>query len=424
MNIYLVVILAILIVDYILDIAADTLNVKRIRTELPAEFKGYYDPEKYRRSQQYLKENTRFATVADSILTPVTIAFILLGGFNLVDRFARSFNWGPVATGLVFAGALTLISQAIRIPFSAYRTFIIEERYGFNKTTVKTFITDILKKWLLGAVIGGALFAVVLWLFREAGAWAWLWCWGIITVCIVFFTFIAPVVIMPLFNKFVPLEDGALKEAIERYAESQRFKLAGVFTMDASRRTAKTNAFFTGFGRFRRIALFDTLIQKHSVDELVSVLAHEIGHYKKKHVIVSLMISIGTTGLMLFILSLFINNGELFRAFGMEHLSVYASIFFFAFLFAPIQMIVSIFSNMLSRKHEYRADEFAARTYGRPESMITALKKLAVDNLSNLTPHPLKVFLSYSHPPVLQRIYALQKFGESVDSGSAHSRKG
>ncbi|MBU0734298.1 MAG: M48 family metallopeptidase [Pseudomonadota bacterium] len=407
--VFLVIILAILIGDYLLNLIVDIQNVRYLRTDLPEEFSGYYDREKYRKSQEYLKENTRFGFVTDSITTPVTIGFILFGGFNLIDQFARSFHLGAILTGLIFAGILVFASQILSIPFSIYRTFVIEEKYGFNKTTPKTFVLDIVKTWVLAAVIGGILFSGVLWFFEETGPLAWVYCWIAVTLFQVFLIFIAPVVIMPIFNKFVPLEDGELKSAIEGYAKGQDFKLKGVFTMDGSRRSTKSNAFFTGFGRFRRIVLFDTLIEKHTKDELVSVLAHEMGHYKKRHVLKSIVISILTTGLMFFILSIFINNRELFAAFRMEHTSIYASLFFFGFLYVPIDMILSVFGNMLSRRHEYEADDYAVTTYRKPQSMIAALKKLSVDNLSNLTPHPFKVILTYSHPPVLERIKAIRR---------------
>ena len=407
--VFLVIILAILIGDYLLNLIVDIQNVRYLRTDLPEEFSGYYDREKYRKSQEYLKENTRFGFVTDSITTPVTIGFILFGGFNLIDQFARSFHLSAILTGLIFAGILVFASQILSIPFSIYRTFVIEEKYGFNKTTPKTFVLDIVKTWVLATVIGGILFSGVLWFFEETGPLAWVYCWIAVTLFQVFLIFIAPVVIMPIFNKFVPLEDGELKSAIEGYAKGQDFKLKGVFTMDGSRRSTKSNAFFTGFGRFRRIVLFDTLIEKHTKDELVSVLAHEMGHYKKRHVLKSIVISILTTGLMFFILSIFINNRELFAAFRMEHTSIYASLFFFGFLYVPIDMILSVFGNMLSRRHEYEADDYAVTTYRKPQSMIAALKKLSVDNLSNLTPHPFKVILTYSHPPVLERIKAIRR---------------
>lgn len=409
MNTYLLIILIIIVGDYLLDFIVETLNVKHVKTELPKEFEDYYDAEKYKKAQDYLKETTRFGIITATITTPITLAFILIGGFNYVDQIARGFQLSPIPTGLIFAGILMFASQILSIPFSVYSTFVIEEKYGFNLTTVKTFILDILKSWLLIAIIGGIVFSIILWFFAKAGDLAWIYCWLVVVLVQLVLTFIAPVVIMPLFNKFFPLDDSELKTAIENYAKSQKFKLKGVFTMDASKRSSKSNAFFTGFGRFRRIVLFDTLIKKHTVDELVSVLAHEMGHYKKKHILKSILLSIITTGLMFFILSLFINNEGLFSAFKMAHTSIYASLFFFAFLYTPINLVISIFSKILSRKHEYEADLYASTTYGKSESMISALKKLTVDNLSNLTPHPLNVFLNYSHPPVLERIQAMRK---------------
>ena len=409
MNIYLIIILFIILGNHLLNIFVETANVRYAQTELPEEYKDFYDAEQYKKAQNYLKENTRFEIITDAITTPIIIVFILIGGFNSVDQYARSFQFGPIPTGLIFAAILMLASQIIAIPFSIYSTFVIEEKYGFNRTTLRTFVLDILKSWLLAAIIGGVVFSIVLWLFGKAGNWAWAYCWVVVVVFQIVLTFLAPVFIMPLFNKFYPLEEGELKMRIEDYARSQHFKMKGVFKMDASKRSTKSNAFFTGLGRFRRIVLFDTLIERHTVDELVSVLAHEMGHYKKRHILKAVFILILTTGLIFFVLSLFINNEGLFSAFKMQNTSIYASLFFFAFLYAPINMVVSVLSNMLSRKHEYEADVYAVSTYGRPASMISALKKLTVDNLSNLTPHPLKVFLSYSHPPVLKRIKAIRR---------------
>ncbi len=409
MNLYLFIILTILLTGYFLNIVVENLNLRNISTNLPAEFEGYYDGEKYTQSQNYLKETTRFDLITDTVFSTLTIAFILVGGFNWFDRFARSFGFGEIAGGLIFTGVLLLVSNILHIPFSAYATFVIEEKFGFNKTTVKTFILDILKSWFLTALIGGILFAVILWLFGKMGDWAWLYCWGAVTLFQIFLMFIAPVVIMPLFNKFTPIENGELKQAIEDYAGRQQFKIKGIFTMDGSRRSTKSNAFFTGFGKFRRIVLFDTLIEKHTTDELISVLAHEIGHYKKRHILKHLLISIATSGFMFYILSLFLNNRDLFDAFRMEHLSIYASLVFFGFLYAPIDMILGVFGNIFSRKNEYEADSFAVSTCGKTAPLINALKKLSVDNLSNLTPHPLKVFLSYSHPPILERIKKIRR---------------
>ena len=419
MNFFLAFILVILVGDYFLDLIVGTLDVRHVKTQLPEEFRGFYDAEKYEKSQKYLKDNTRFGLVTDSIVTPVTIAFILVGGFNDVDRFARGFNLGPIPTGLIFVGSLLLASNLLSLPFSIYRTFVIEERYGFNRTTPGTFVLDILKGWLLAAVIGGIVFSGVIWFFQETGTWAWLYCWMAVTVFQVFLMFLAPVVILPLFNKFEPLEEGDLKKAIETYARSQGFKMKGIFTMDGSRRSTKSNAFFTGFGKYRRIVLLDTLVQRHTVEELVSVLAHEMGHYRKRHIAKGVLLSILSMGLMFFILSWFICNPRLFEAFQMQHTSIYASLLFFGFLYSPIVVVLSVFGNMLSRRYEYEADAYSIRTFGKQESMISALKRLSVDNLSNLTPHPLKVFLSYSHPPVLERIRAIRRV--TSNSGLPHA---
>ncbi|MBW1850142.1 MAG: M48 family metallopeptidase [Deltaproteobacteria bacterium] len=409
MNYYFVIILVILIGTYLLDLIVDTANVRHVKTDLPEEFEGYYDETKYKKSQEYLRENTRFGIISSSITTPITIAFIVFGGFNIVDQFVRKLNLDSIPSGLIFVGLLVLVSQLIHIPLSIYDTFVIEEKYGFNKTKPKTFVMDILKTWLLVAVIGAIVLASVLWFFEKIGPWAWLYCWFAVTVFQILLLFVAPVVIMPFFNKFEPLEEGKLKKAIEDYANSQDFKMKGVFKMDGSKRSTKTNAFFTGFGKSRRIVLFDTLIERHSAEELVSILAHEMGHYKKRHMVKSIVLAILTTGLMFYVLSLFINNTELFAAFRMQETSIYASLFFFGFLYTPIDMIFSIFGNILSRGYEYKADAYAVESYKKPESMIITLKKLSTDNLSNLTPHPLKVFLSYSHPPVLKRIQAIRR---------------
>jgi len=408
MNKYLIFIIAILVGKYLLTQIVETLNVRHASPILPDEFKGFYDEQQYKKSQNYLKETTWFSLIKATIMIVLTLLFILCGGFNYIDSLARGFGLKPILTGLIFAGILMCISSLLGIPFSAYRTFVIEERYGFNKTTLKTFITDFIKSFIISTVIGGIIFGVVIWFFMSAGNYAWLYCWIGVTLFQVFLIFIAPVVIMPLFNKFIPLEDGELKAAIEEYAAKENFKMRGIFKIDASKRSTKSNAFFTGFGKYRRIALYDTLIQKHTVGELVSILAHEIGHYKKKHILKHMATAILASGGMFFILSFFIENPGLFAAFKMQETSIYASLIFFGFLYTPINMILSIVANVVSRKHEYEADRFAVETYKKPEAFILALKKLTVDNLSNLTPHPLKIFMNYSHPPVLQRIKRLR----------------
>ncbi len=409
MNPYLIFILAVLLLGYLLNIIVSILEVRSLAPELPAEFNDVYDEEKYSKSQQYTRVTTRFSVIQDSFMTLVTLIFILAGGFNWIDLMARDFGLGAIGTGLLFTGILMLLSSIIGLPFSIYSTFVIEERFGFNKTTPKTFVLDMLKGILLSVVIGGPVLAAVLWFFLAAGAQAWLYCWLAITGFTLVLQFLAPVLIMPLFNKFTPLEDGELKEKITDYAQAQQFAMKGIYTMDGSKRSTRLNAFFTGFGRFRRIVFFDTLVDKLNPGEIVAVLAHEMGHFKHKHIFKMMGASILQMGIMFYILSLFLGNERLFAAFGMEHISVYAGLIFFGFLYSPVSTILSIFFNVFSRKHEYEADAWAVTTTGQMQDMINGLKKLSVHNLSNLTPHPFNVFVNYSHPPVLQRIMAIKE---------------
>jgi len=409
MNIYAIIILATLLFSFVLNIITELLNLRALRDDLPPEFKDVFDPEAYKKSQDYTRVTTRFELLTSTFGLAVTLVFWFTGGFNYLDQIVRQWDLHPILTGLAYIGILVFAKALITLPFSIYSTFVIEERFGFNTMTPKTFILDLLKGVLLAVLLGGPLLAGVLAFFQYAGALAWLYCWLAVTVFALFVQFIAPTWIMPLFNKFTPLEKGELRDAIMDYARSVKFSLKNVFVMDGSKRSTKSNAFFTGFGKNKRIALFDTLIEKHTVPELVAVLAHEIGHYKKKHIIQGLLISIAHTGVMFYLLSIFISHKGLFDAFYMEHVSIYAGLIFFGMLYSPIEMILSVFMQIFSRKNEYEADRFAAETTDDPHSMIAALKKLSRDNLSNLTPHPVYVFLNYSHPPVLQRIRALRE---------------
>jgi len=408
MQSYLILILLFLIFSFVANSVVDYLNLKHISPEVPDEFKELYNPEKYAKSQNYLRDKTRTSFIFESCGTLLILGFILGGGFNSIDLWSRQFGFNAYWTGLLFIGALSVLMQLFNLPFSLYQTFVIEERYGFNRTTLKTYILDMLKGIIVTGVIGAPIFCLILWFFESLGSRAWLWAWLAITLVQVFLTFIAPVWITPLFNKFIPLEPSELKTRIEEYCLKQDFQIQGVFKMDGSKRTSKANAYFTGFGKFKRIILFDTLIEKHTVQELVSVLAHEIGHYKMRHIQGRMILAFLFTGLYLFLLSFFIKNPALFAAFKMDTLSTYASFVFFGIIYTPISMILGIFSSFLSRKFEYEADRYAVTTYKDPQSMISALKKLSADTLSNLTPHPLKVVLEYSHPPVLDRIKAIR----------------
>lgn len=409
MNIFVIIILAAILVDFILGIVSNRLNLKALSKELPSEFNDVYDRETYAKSQEYTRINTRFGFIVGTFDLVLLLGFWFSGGFNWLDQWARSFDLGIIWTGLIFIGALAIGKMIISMPFGLYSTFVIEERFGFNKTTAKTYITDLLKGLLLSVLLGAPLLAGIIAFFEYGGTWAWMYAWLAVTSFSLVMQYIAPTWIMPIFNKFEPLENGELRQAIEEYADGVNFPLQGIYVMDGSKRSSKSNAFFTGFGKNKRIALFDTLIENHTTEELVAVLAHEIGHYKKKHIVKNMSISILQTGIMFGLLSVFLQVPALFDAFFMDQMSVYAGLLFFGMLYSPIESILGIFMQKMSRAHEYEADEFAATTIHEKEEMVNVLKKLSKDNLSNLTPHPFYVFLNYSHPPALKRIEAIRK---------------
>ncbi len=414
MNLWLVAILFIIFASYLLDLVVSLLNIRALDPALPKEFQRIYNEQEYQNSQKYTRANTSLSLVTNSFSTIFTVIFLLCGGFNYVDIWVRSFGLGQIATGLLFIGSLALLSFMTHLPFSIYSIFVIEERFGFNRTTLKTFILDILKSGLLAIVLGAPLLALILWFFDNTGEFDWLYCWfGVVAFTIVM-QFLAPVLIMPLFNKFTPLENSSLRDKILNYAKQEHFKLQGIFTMDGSKRSSKLNAFFTGFGKFRKIVFYDTLMEKLTEVEIVAVLAHEMGHFKLGHIVKMLFASIVQTGIMFYLLSIFLKNREIAHAFFMTNASTYSSLIFFAFLFSPINLLVSILFNAFSRRNEFQADRYAARTTGSSEELISSLKKLSQANLSNLTPHPLMVFVHYSHPPVLERIKKLRQFNGNL----------
>ncbi|UCF89737.1 MAG: M48 family metallopeptidase, partial [Desulfobacterales bacterium] len=336
MNLIALLILFTLLFDFVLHGLADYLNLKTIRSDLPEPFQGVYDADRYRQSQEYLRVNTRFGWITAAFNVVVIIVFWFGKGFPLVDDWVRSLGWGPILTGLVYVGLLASIKAVLSIPFSLYETFVIEERFGFNQTSGLTFLMDLLKGLLLAIVLGAPLLAGILAFFEYAGANAWWYCWIAVTLYMLGVQFIAPNWIMPLFNRFTPLEEGELKSAILSYAQTINYSVEDVYVMDGSRRSGKSNAFFTGFGKHKRIVLFDTLVRQHTVPELVAILAHEMGHSKKRHVLQMMVAGMLQTGIMLFLVSFFISYPGLFEAFFMERKSVYAGIIFFALLYAPL----------------------------------------------------------------------------------------
>ena len=395
-----------------LDFIATLLNLKALSPELPAEFRDVFDADRYAKSQAYTRESARFEIIHSIYSLGVLLVFWFLGGFGWLDQFSRSLISGDIPAGLVFLGLLFVGHLLLHLPFSIYDTFVIEEKFGFNKTTPKTFAMDQVKSIILAAVIGLPFAAGILWIFGNV-ANAWLWAWGFFVAFQLFVTWLAPTLILPLFNKFTPMEDGPLRQAIQAMATKCGFPLGEISVMDGSKRSTKANAFFTGFGKNKKIALYDTLVAEQEQDELVAVLAHEIGHFKLKHIVQRLVVSMLQAGVLFYLLGLAVNpNGafsrELFDAFGVADISPHVGLVLFGLLFSPASRILGIASNAWSRKHEFEADAFAANATGKPESLVSALKKLSAKNLSNLTPHPFRVFLDHSHPPVLVRIEALR----------------
>jgi len=412
-KILFITILLIVILDFLVERILDYLNTTRWSNDLPAELEGIYDSERYRKSQLYLKANHKFSQLTEAFNFFLVVAMLLLGGFAFLDSFIRQYTTNPILLALMFFGMLGFVADILGTPFSVYATFVIEERFGFNKTTVKTFILDKLKGLLLAALIGGGLLALVVWIYGITGQWFWLIAWGVISFFTLFMTLFYSNIIVPLFNKQTPLEPGELRDAIETFAVKTGFKLKNIFVIDGSKRSTKANAYFSGLGRKKRIVLYDTLIKDHSTEELVAVLAHEIGHYKKKHTLKGMVVSVVHTGLMLFILSRFLGSPYLSGALGASEPSFHLSVLAFGILYTPISIFLGMLMNVFSRKHEFEADRFSATNYNG-KSLGDALIRLSVNNLSNLRPHPAYVFFYYSHPPLLKRLQAINAEGSPL----------
>ena len=407
MNFIAVIILSVLVLDFCLNLIADILNLGNLSSVLPEAFQVTYDDERYAKSQAYLKVNTRFDWLVSAVNLFFLLCFWFLGGFNRLDIYVRGFGKGPVFTGILFIILLMVFRSVLNLPFGIFHTFVIEERFGFNKTTWKTYVLDRIKGIILALIIGLPLLTGVLAFFEYVGTNAWWYCWLVVILFGMVIRYVGPTWIMPLFNKFSPLEDGELKQALFSLAERIEFPLRNVFLMDGSRRSSKSNAFFTGFGRNKRIVLFDTLVEKTTVSELVAVLGHEMGHYKLKHIWTSTIIGILHSGVLFFLLSLFISLPPLFDAFFMDSVSVYGGMIFFGMLYSPVEILLGLLMQEYSRRNEFQADRFAVEKTKNPHALANALKKLSAQNLSNLTPHPFYVMLNYSHPPILKRIEAL-----------------
>ncbi|MEQ6122067.1 M48 family metallopeptidase [Reichenbachiella sp. MALMAid0571] len=394
--------------DFLFDKTLSYLNDKNRKLPIPASLEGIYDEEQYKKSQEYHKVSNNFSILTSSISFILTMGMLYFGIFGWLDGCLRSVAPIDLIASLYFFGILYFVSDIVTIPFQLYSTFVIEEKFGFNKTTVKTFVMDKIKGYVMTLIIGGIILSTLIWLIFSMGQGFWLYFWIIISVIMVFINMFYTSLIVPIFNKLTPLEESELKSAIEDYSKKVSFPLTNIFVIDGSKRSSKGNAFFSGFGKKKKVVLYDTLIEKHTKEELVAVLAHEVGHFKKKHIIWSMIFGILQTGFMLYLLSLMIFNSEVSYAMGGQTTAIHLNILAFGILFSPLSKITGVLMNIFSRKNEYEADEYAVVTYDR-KPLIDALKKLTSDSLGNLTPHPLYVFFNYSHPSLLQRVEAMER---------------
>jgi STE24 endopeptidase len=401
------VIIFILIAQFIIESILDYLNAQKFQDPIPSELDDNFDEKAYVKSQAYKKTNYKFGLFSSLFSLVLTVAFLWYGGFEWIDTLTRSYTDHPILMALIFFGIIMLGSDLITTPFAYYKTFVIEEKFGFNKTTKRLFVVDKIKGWLMLAILGGGILAIVIWFFQWAGTDFWIYAWGIIAAFTIFMNLFYSKLIVPLFNKQTPLEDGSLRNKIQEYAHTVGFELKNIFVIDGSKRSTKANAYFSGFGKEKRVTLYDTLIKDLEEDEIVAVLAHEVGHYKRNHILFNLFVSILLTGFTLYLLSLFINTPAVSLAIGVTVPSFHAALIGFGILYSPISEITGLAMNYLSRKFEYQADDYAKNTFAA-NPLITSLKKLSRNSLSNLTPHPAYVFMHYSHPPLINRIRNLR----------------
>jgi STE24 endopeptidase len=402
-----VVFLGGLLLESGLSLAAQTAELRSLREPLPSDFADFYDSGRYRRSQDYARARARVNLAAFAFDLALLLVFWLAGGFGWWDGVVRGTGWGPVGTGLLFVGGLALGRSLLSLPFGIYATFVVEARFGFNRTTPATYAADLAKGLILALVIGAPLLAAVLWLLAHPGWLPYALLWAGAVLLSILFQYVIPTWIMPLFNKFTPLESGEVREAVAEYAQTVSFPIRSLYVVDGSRRSTKANAFFTGFGRHKRLALFDTLLVGHDTEEVVAVVAHEVGHYKLHHVVWGMIAGFVELAVGVTALSLLMNSPQLYAAFGVPQASVYAGVLLAGVFMSPFAGLASVPMLSLSRRHEHQADAYAARTSGGPGALVRALKKLAADSLSHLTPAPLYVLLNYSHPPTVTRVRAL-----------------
>ncbi|MEN8913940.1 MAG: M48 family metallopeptidase [Polaribacter sp.] len=400
--------ISIVVISFIIDTILSALNAKHYNDKIPFELADVYDEKEYQKSQAYKKKNAQFSKITSLFSITLTLFFFFLDGFKYVDDFARNFTENPILVALIFFGIILIGSDLLTTPFSYYKTFVIEESFGFNKSTKALFWIDKIKGLVMSSFLGGGILALIIEFYQIFGENFWVYAWILMALFTLFMNLFYAKLIVPLFNKQTPLENGELKTAIEAYAKKVGFKLDAIFVIDGSKRSTKANAYFSGFGSQKRITLFDTLINDLEIPEIVAVLAHEVGHYKKKHILFNLFTSLLLTGFMLFLLSLFINMPLFSEALGVANPSFHIGLIAFGILYTPVSEITGIFMNYISRIFEYQADNYAKET-NTAIPLISALKKLSKNSLSNLTPHPAYVFMHYSHPTLFERIQNLKK---------------
>ena len=399
--------ISIILFNFIKDYFLDYLNSKFFDKKIPENLRDIYDKEKYQKSQDYKKTLYKFGKISKAYSLTILLLFFFLDGFLFVDNFARSVFESELLISLSFFGIIFFGSDILNLPFSLYSIFIIEEKFGFNKTTFRIYFFDKIKSWFITILFGGGILSFIIFQFETVGKDFWIVAWVFITTISVLINGFYAQIIVPLFNKQTKLEEGNLKNDIEKYSKKVGFDLSNIFIIDGSKRSTKANAYFSGFGKQKRVTLYDTLLNKLNDNQIIAVIAHEIGHYKKNHIIFNLIFSTIQTGLMLYILSLLIYMPIFSEALGIQSHSFHIGLITFSILYTPISEIFSLIFNVFSRKFEYQADHYAKETFNS-KHLIEALKVLSKDSLSNLTPHPKYVWWHYSHPTLAQRIKHLQ----------------
>lgn len=398
--------------EYLLNLVLELMNIRHVRERadiIPERLHGWISEASYRRSVDYTLARAQFGLVEEACSTGFLLVFVLVGGFELIDRPVVALGFGPKLSGVAYFALLALLFAALAIPFRLYSRFVIEERFGFNRMTLRLWLVDLLKVTLLAVCLGAPVLFGLLWFMEATGAWWWAWASGFVFLVTLFIQMVYPSFIAPWFNRFTPLENEGIRTSVGSLAESVGFKMGGIYQMDASRRSSHGNAYFAGFGSSRRIVLFDTLLRSLSADQIVGVLAHEMGHYKLRHITKNLALGGAIQFLAFYVLSLLLQYEPFYGAFGFDASADYRALAVFFICSGPFTFFLTPIFSAISRHFEYQADQFAVRATGSVGRLSEALLGLSRDNLSNLTPHPWYSFFHYTHPTLLERLNAIEK---------------